>query len=84
MNTLTITARGQVTFKKDVLLHLGIEPGGRISVDKLPGGELRIRLAQPPGEIKSFIGMFAGRMDKAMSMEEMNEITAAGWAGKPQ
>ncbi len=38
MTTLTLTARGQVTFRKDVLQHLGIRPGERIELDKLPGG----------------------------------------------
>ena len=27
MTTLTVTARGQVTFRRDVLQHLGIRPG---------------------------------------------------------
>jgi bifunctional DNA-binding transcriptional regulator/antitoxin component of YhaV-PrlF toxin-antitoxin module len=30
MSTLTVTARGQVTFRKDVLQHLGIQPGEKI------------------------------------------------------
>ena len=30
MAILTVTARGQVTFRKDVLQHLGIEPGDKI------------------------------------------------------
>ncbi|MEA0672209.1 AbrB/MazE/SpoVT family DNA-binding domain-containing protein, partial [Xanthomonas campestris] len=29
MTTLTVTARGQVTFRKDVLQHLGIRPGDK-------------------------------------------------------
>lgn len=31
MATLTVTTRGQVTFRKDVLQHLGIEPGKRLN-----------------------------------------------------
>jgi len=49
MTTLTVTARGQVTFRKDVLQHLGVKPGEQIDFDKLPGGELRIRGARPMG-----------------------------------
>jgi bifunctional DNA-binding transcriptional regulator/antitoxin component of YhaV-PrlF toxin-antitoxin module len=30
MATLTITAKGQVTFKKEVLQHLGIKPNEKI------------------------------------------------------
>ena len=38
MTTLTVTARGQVTFRKDVLQHLGIRPGDKIELDLLPDG----------------------------------------------
>ena len=82
MTTLTVTTRGQVTFRKDVLQHLGIKPGEQIDFDKLPGGELRIRVARPKGSIKGFIGLFAGSTNKVLSIEEMNEIAAAGWAGE--
>jgi bifunctional DNA-binding transcriptional regulator/antitoxin component of YhaV-PrlF toxin-antitoxin module len=33
MATLTVTARGQVTFKKEVLQHLGIKPGEKIEIN---------------------------------------------------
>jgi len=33
MATLTVTARGQVTFRKDVLRHLGIEAGEKIELE---------------------------------------------------
>ena len=83
MTTLTVTARGQVTFKKDVLQHMGIKPGDRIELDKLPGGELRLRVERPAGNIKSFIGLLAdGTNNKVLSIEEMNQIAAAGWAGE--
>ena len=85
MTTLTITARGQVTLRKDVLQHMGIQPGEQIEFDKLPGGEVRLRVARPAGTIQSFIGLFADSTNsskKALSIEEMNEIAATGWAGR--
>ena len=36
MSTLTVTAKGQVTLRKDLLKHLGVQPGEKITVDKLP------------------------------------------------
>src|SRR5215470_14060959 len=33
MSTLTITAKGQVTLRKDLLEHLGVRPGEKITVD---------------------------------------------------
>ena len=36
MTTLTVTAKGQVTLKQDLLKHLGVGPGEKIEADKLP------------------------------------------------
>ena len=32
--TLTVTAKGQITLRKEVLRHLGIGPGDKIAVDQ--------------------------------------------------
>jgi bifunctional DNA-binding transcriptional regulator/antitoxin component of YhaV-PrlF toxin-antitoxin module len=80
MATLTVTARGQVTFRKDVLQHLGIRPGERIALDKLPDGRITLRAAKPDGKIDSFIGLLAGKTRKIASLDEINEAAAAGWA----
>jgi len=74
--------KGQVTLKRDLLRHLGIKPGERIELDKLPGGELRVKAARPPGTIDGFIGRHAGKLKKPLTIEEMNEVAAAGWAGE--
>lgn len=36
MAMLTVTARGQVTQRKEVLQHLRIEPGDKIELNLLP------------------------------------------------
>jgi bifunctional DNA-binding transcriptional regulator/antitoxin component of YhaV-PrlF toxin-antitoxin module len=41
--SLTVTAKGQVMLKGDLLQHLGIKPGERVDFEKLPGGELLVR-----------------------------------------
>jgi bifunctional DNA-binding transcriptional regulator/antitoxin component of YhaV-PrlF toxin-antitoxin module len=82
MTTLTVTARGQVTFRKNVLQHLGIKPGEKIEVDLLPGGQATLKAARPNGDIGDFIGRLAGRTRKTLTIEQMNEIAATGWAGK--
>lgn len=82
MTTLTITERGQVTLRKDVLQHLGIKPGDKIELDLLPDGRGILKAARPAGSINGFIGLLAGSTSKALSIEEMNEIVAAGWAGE--
>ena len=82
MATLTITSRGQVTLRKDVLQHLGIKPGEQIEFDKLPDGELRLRAAKPRGNINGFIGLLAENMEKPLIIEKMSEIASSGWSGE--
>jgi antitoxin PrlF len=79
MATLTITARGQVTLKKDLLQHLGIAPGGKVEVDLLPGGRVALRAARPKGSIMDLSGMLAGKTTKVATIEEMNGAVAIGW-----
>jgi antitoxin PrlF len=83
MASLAVTAKGQVTLKRDLLQHLGVKPGERIDFEKLPGGELRVRAARPAGSIEDFLHSLDGkvRLDKPLTIEAMNDITAAGWAG---
>ena len=81
MTILTVTARGQVTFRKKVMQHLGIKPGEKIELDLLPDGRGVIRAARPAGSIDGFIGMLAGKTKKVATIEEINEAAAAGWAG---
>jgi bifunctional DNA-binding transcriptional regulator/antitoxin component of YhaV-PrlF toxin-antitoxin module len=82
MTTLTVTARGQVTFRKEVLQHLGIKPGEKIELDLLPDGRGVIKAARPTGTIAGFVGLLAGRTKKVATIEEINEATAQSWAGK--
>ncbi len=81
MPTLTVTARGQVTLRKDILQHLGIEPGQKINVDKMPGGRIEVKAEERKGSIDDFIGLLAGKTKKRLTIEQINEITADGWAG---
>src|SRR5258708_39677162 len=82
MTTLTVTSRGQVTFRKKVLQHLGIKPGEKIALDLLPDGRGVIRAASPTGRIQDFFGVLAGTTKKVATIEEMNDAAARGWSGK--
>lgn len=82
MATLTVTERGQVTFRKKVLEHLGIKAGEKIELDLLPDGRGIIRAARPSGKIDDFFGVLAGKTKKVATIQEMNEAAARGWAGK--
>lgn len=82
MTTLTVTERGQVTFRKEVLQHLGIKPGDRIELDLLPDGRASLRAARPSASIDGFLGLLAGKAKKVATIEEIEEAAARGWAGE--
>ncbi|MBI5791642.1 MAG: AbrB/MazE/SpoVT family DNA-binding domain-containing protein [Rhodocyclales bacterium] len=82
MTTLTVTSRGQVTLRKEVLQHLGIKPGDKIELDLLPGGRGMLKVARPAGAIDNFVGLLAGRSKKVATIEEISAAAAKGWAGK--
>jgi len=87
MSTMTVSARGQVTFRKEVLQHLGIKPGDKIELQLLPGGKGVIQAAKPAGSIEAFVGLLAGRTSKVATIEEMDEAVgggAADGAGTPR
>lgn len=87
MTTLSVTARGQVTFRKDVLKHLGIRPGGKIRLDLLPDGRAELRADEPAGSWDALRNFFAGKTNgKRFTIKEIDEAIAeagaAAGAGK--
>lgn len=75
MATLTVTARGQVTFSKDVLQHLGIKPEEKIELDLLPGGRGVLKATRQTGTIAGFIGLLSGRTKNVAIIEDINGAT---------
>lgn len=82
MSTLTVTTRGQVTFRKEILQHLGVQAGEKIELDLLPDGRIELKAARPTGSIEGFLGLLAGKTRKVATIDEINEAAAAGWSGK--
>ena len=77
--TLRVTAKGQVTLRRDLLKHLGLMPGDQVTVELLPSGRAELRAARAANTIESFIG----RLDSkgiSLSIEDMNQVIADGWA----
>lgn len=77
--TLTVNDTGQITLDHDVLQHLGLQPGETFEVDLLPEATLKVR--RPEGKWSGLAGMFKGEFPP-LTIDEMNEIIADGWAGK--
>jgi bifunctional DNA-binding transcriptional regulator/antitoxin component of YhaV-PrlF toxin-antitoxin module len=83
MATLKVTAKGQVTLKKEVLQHLGARPGDSLDVDLLPNGRVSVQIVKPEKHgIEALFGMFKNKTGRTVSIDEMNEAIEAGWAGK--
>ncbi len=82
MARLTVTAKGQVTLRKDVLKHLGVGPGEKIDVELLPGGRVEAKAARPKGRISEVFNLFKRKGGPSLSVDEIREIAGDGWAGK--
>lgn len=82
MHTLTVTAKGQVTLRKDLLEHLGVHPGEKINVDKLPGGRIEVRAARSTDKITEVFDLLKRENGPSLSIEEIGAIAAQGWAGR--
>jgi len=80
MTMLTVTAKGQITLKQDLLRHLGVSPGEKIEADKAPGGRIVVRAPVQDGTISDFVGCLSERGGTKLSINEINEIARRGWA----
>jgi bifunctional DNA-binding transcriptional regulator/antitoxin component of YhaV-PrlF toxin-antitoxin module len=80
MTTLTVTAKGQVTLKRDLLKHLGVSPGEKVEADKLPDGRVVVRAAAQDGKMADFIGCLSQKKGTELTIDEINEIAVQGWA----
>ena len=82
MSILFVTPKGQITLRRDILKHLGVRPGDKIAVNKLPHGRIELRADRPKGKISDVFGLLKRKGGPSFSIEELNKIAARGWAGK--
>ena len=82
MSMLTVTAKGQVTLRREILQHLGVAPGAQIEVMKLPDGRIEVKAARAPGRIEDVFGLLRSQTSKTLSIDEINRIAAEGWAAR--
>ena len=82
MATLTVTAKGQITLKQELLRHLKVSPGQKVQVDKLPDGKLVVRPARQKGSIEAFIGSLKQKDGPKLTIAQIKKITEDAWAGK--
>lgn len=82
MATLTVTARGQVTLRKEFLKHLGVTPGDTISVETLPGGRIEVTRTKKGRPISDVFGLLASEDGFVATDEEIERAIQDGWAGR--
>jgi acylphosphatase len=82
MGTLTVTAKGQVTLRRDLLEHLGVHPGEKITVAKLPDGRIEVKAAAPTGKISDLFNLLKRETGPSLSIEDIDKAIKRGWSGK--
>jgi antitoxin PrlF len=79
---ITVMAPGQVTLHREVLEHLGAEPGDRLEVELLPGGTVEVK-SVPLAGIEGFFGCLKSPLTRTPSIDEMNQVIADAWSEQP-
>jgi bifunctional DNA-binding transcriptional regulator/antitoxin component of YhaV-PrlF toxin-antitoxin module len=82
MATLTVTAKGQITLKQELLRHLNVVPGQKVEVDRLPDGRLMVHPAARTGSIERFFGSLEQKDGPKLTIAQIKKITEDAWAGK--
>jgi antitoxin PrlF len=71
--TSTVTSKGQITLPRDVRQALGLNAGDKVDFVAVEGGFKLVPLRQ---DIRALKGRFAGRVDRAVTLEEMDDAIA--------
>lgn len=82
MATLTVTAKGQITLKQELLRHLNVMPGQKVEVEKLPDGRLMVGASPKTGSIDNFIGSLEQKGGPRFTIAQIKRFTEDAWAGK--
>jgi AbrB family looped-hinge helix DNA binding protein len=82
MPSLTVTSKGQVTLRKEVLKHLGVSPGDKVTVELEPDGHASIKAEKSGNSIEKLFGLLKKTGEKPLTLKQIDEIIAKGWAGR--
>jgi bifunctional DNA-binding transcriptional regulator/antitoxin component of YhaV-PrlF toxin-antitoxin module len=78
---LKVTAKGQVTLRREVLRHLGVDEGASVAVELLPGGRAELRAVAAGGSIEDFFRCLPPSRAR-LTIEDIGDVAAQGWAGR--
>ena len=79
MATAAVTSKGQITIPAEVRKKLGLKPGDRVRFIEGENGEYIFK--PKTGSIMDLEGCVPWK-GKPVTIEEMNETIAQGWAGQ--
>jgi antitoxin PrlF len=79
MPTSAVTSKGQITIPKEIRDLLGLKPGDRVVFEKDRTG--RVLLKATSTDIRSLRGILKTKRKRPVTIEEMNEAIARGYAG---
>jgi AbrB family looped-hinge helix DNA binding protein len=83
MTRLKVTAKRQITLKKDVLDRLGIKPGDHLDVSQRADGTLELRpVKKKAGRIEDFFGSLKNEHNIHLTLDEIKEEIEKAWAGE--
>jgi len=80
MPTATLTSKGQITLPQAVRRALGLEAGDKVDFVPEPGGGYRVLALRR--DVRELRGMFAGRVARPVSLEEMDAAIEAEVASR--
>ena len=78
---LKVTAKGQVTLRREVLRHLGIGEGASVAVELLPGGRAELRAATEAGSIEDLFHCLPPSTAR-LTIDDIGDVAALGWAAR--
>jgi bifunctional DNA-binding transcriptional regulator/antitoxin component of YhaV-PrlF toxin-antitoxin module len=78
---MTLTARGQFTFNKSLMEHLGVKVGEKISIRKLPGGKIEIEARKNKISTEVLLTTLRStiKTDIRLGIEEINDVIAQSY-----
>lgn len=80
MLEMTVTTKSQFTLNKSLLEHLGVKAGEKITIKKLPDGSININASKKHRNIMELAGALKGKTDVKMTIEEIHQAVAEGYA----
>lgn len=79
MPTSKLTSKGQITVPQAVRQALGLEAGDKVDFVQVEGGYKLVPLRK---DVRALKGRFAGRIERPVSLEEMDEAIAEAAAAE--